>query len=685
MGGFLDDIAGFDAGFFRISPREARCMDPQQRLLMEVVHHAIEDSGAPVERLRELDCGIICAGLPGDYKHLLATHPDLVYSSQSFSGNAMASLSGRIAYFYDFRGPSLTLDTACSSSLTALQVACLQLQAGTCGAMVLGASSVFATPELFEFTRRAGMLSTKGRCAAFGQDADGFVPAEGIAALVLTTEANAAALGLRILATIEAFGINHNGASPGLMAPSARSQAELITRTYRRFGIHVSRIGYVEAHGTGTPIGDPAELAGLVQAYQDMEPGHQTWLGASKTVIGHTLVCSGLASLLKAILILQHGSIPPHPIPMEDGTPSNLGGFILNGHEVPWPVGRDLVAISAFGFTGSNGHVVLGKAPGQTKVDCGPGGSQPSYPFKRKPYWVEALAPEPPVFTPLDPPGNGKGVTDSKTGARANPQKMRWQPPSHPGQAILLLPPLNMGSNAWKQQIHALVRQGYAPHLAVYPGHLDNPMPSHPLQWQGLVEDIVNYLRAELGGKAVPLFGWSLGGTLSLGVAAYAPEVVSSLVLVSTAARFGDELFGRTVELQQELHAAADYLDIVLKPGGSMIEQVGAGAGLDILSQYYRMLGEVDLTPALPSIVAQTLIVHGRRDPVIRDHDLALLRKLPHVRIREFEREGHFIPLLAARRFNDLALSFLSEIGARPSYGLGAKEGYPAVGFGRQA
>lgn len=858
VGGLLDDISLFDAGFFRISPKEARCMDPQQRLLMEVVHHAIEDAGLPLERLRQLNCGVICTSLPGDYKFLFSQDRELAFSSQSFIGNAMASLSGRISYFYDLNGPSITLDTACSSSLTALQVACLQLQSGACKAAVVGAVSAFATSELFEFAKRAGMLSAKGRCAAFGEEADGFVPSEGVAAILLMTESCAEALGLEVLATIEAFALNHNGQSNGLMAPNSRAQGELIASTYRRFNIPVSRIGYVEAHGTGTQLGDPIELAGLVKAYRTLDPDYTAYLGASKSVIGHALVCSGLASLLKTMLVLRHEVIPPHPILGKTGEQIDLGSFILNAQKTDWPTGKDFAAVSAFGFTGSNGHIVLRKTAPRATVDfnqdgaypflfsaqtaaslyakltqflhfvedlpqsrlgslsvalgkgveyyrlrvvvaastcdqlvsalrdlmaqtaedlgtappnlhgitdeglvarvlawvggadvplydnevvaCAPRLDLPKYPFDRKSYWVGAFAPGPsePSTPTVSGPSNvlaqlktnladllgfserdidvtlplrdygvdsisvlqllaqfdgGAGlqpqdifnyvsleafandlarrmsaetVHNARSGVattavvRERRRLLQWQKPGQSGQPILLLPPLNMSVNAWSQQIPALIQQGYAPHIAIYPGHDGNPMPAAPVDMQSIVDEIVDYISEDLGADSVPMFGWSLGGCFSLAIAAQAPLRVASLVVISAAARFGDEVFSNTVELHNELEANADYLDIVLKPKRSVVEQVSAGATLDVLSQYYRMLGDFDMTAELPSISVKMLIVHGHRDAVIDNNDVALLRLIPDARIVEFADNGHFIPLLAARRFNDVALRFLS-------------------------
>jgi 3-oxoacyl-(acyl-carrier-protein) synthase/pimeloyl-ACP methyl ester carboxylesterase len=867
-GGLLDNIAGFDAGFFRISPKEARCMDPQQRILMEVAHHAIEDSGAGLAALRELRCGVFCTSLPGDYKFLLAEDRELAFSNQSFLGNAAASLSGRISYFYDFKGPSLTLDTACSSSLTALQIAILQLRAGECGAALVASASIFATSEIFEFGQRAGMLSQRGSCATFSAVADGFVPSEGVAAIMLTTRQVADRLGLEVLATIEAIALNHDGLSNGLMAPNAQAQRDLIAGLYRRNGIAISEVGYVEAHGTGTRLGDPIEMRGLVGAFDDissevaasgsLDQTYDAWIGASKSVIGHTLVSSGLASVLKVILMLRHATIPPHPPFGEVNPDIEFGRFRINNLPVPWPAGKHYAAVSAFGFTGSNGHVVLGRgdariqasapqatgpfpflfsahsrdslvrllhAHAESIVDhatanlaalsttlvsrtmqhryraailassrtellaglrlleapehvdrdrlqvCGdaapaliamverwldgddttfadvrpdahlPKIPVPPYPFEHRDFWVGIVPAAPPQLAAEVAPDHmrmletlklrlaealGFAVEDIDAScamrdfgidsitiiqmlAQLGPVAARMQPhdvfdypsleafardlvthdaqrPSPQtkaariarattqsllrwrnagdgrGRPVLLLPPLNMGDDAWCRQINFLRRIGMAPQIAVYPGHLDNPLDPEvrdgsTVHRDAIVDAFATTIRNEFG--SVPLIGWSLGGCFGLDLAIRAPELVSSLILVSTAAKFDGDVFGRTLDLHGELEANADMLDILLGSSDRIVERLGAGANMNVLSGYYRMLGDFDVSGQLPQVNTRTLIVHGHRDAVVGDSDLALLRRLPNAEVAEMHDQGHFIPLLAAPRFNCLVGDFL--------------------------
>jgi 3-oxoacyl-(acyl-carrier-protein) synthase/pimeloyl-ACP methyl ester carboxylesterase len=358
VGGFLDGHREFDARYFRISPNEARSMDPQQRLLLQAVQHAVDDSYLTTEDLRDLRCGVFVAGLPGDYRTVVAQAGDVAFGTHSFLGNAPSSLSGRVSYFYDVSGPSITLDSACSSSLTALHQAVLNVRAGECRSAIVGAVSVFSTPEVLTFARRSRMSSPAGACVPFTDAADGFVPAEGTAAVVVMRYDEARARGLRVYGAVVAVGTNHNGTTNGLMAPSARAQAELIVDTHRRAGIDPARIAYVETHGTGTPLGDPIELDGLRSAFSRLH-GDGCYLGAVKPIIGHTLVCSGLAGVIKALLGFEHGTIPPAVATAEPVSYLDVTPFTVNADPVPWPADKPLCAVSAFGFTGANGHVVL--------------------------------------------------------------------------------------------------------------------------------------------------------------------------------------------------------------------------------------------------------------------------------------------------------------------------------------
>ncbi|MEU0742887.1 alpha/beta fold hydrolase [Streptomyces sp. NPDC006134] len=380
VGGFLDGHQDFDARFFRVSPNEARCMDPQQRILLQTVQHAVDDGYLTAADLRDLDCGVFVAGLPGDYRSLVAQRSDVVYGTHSFLGNAPSTLSGRISYFYDINGPSVTLDSACSSSLAALHEAVLNVRAGQCRCAVVGAVSVFSTPEVLRFAQRSRMSSPEGASLPFTDAADGFVPAEGAAALVVMRYDEARARGLRVYGAVQATATNHNGTTNGLMAPSSRAQSRLIAELYEREGIDASRIAYLETHGTGTPLGDPIELEGLRSAFR-RAGADGCHLGAVKPLIGHTLVTSGLASVIKALLAFHHGTIPPVATTDEEVSYLDVAPFRVSTEPLPWPEDKPLCAVSAFGFTGSNGHVVLrrpadGPAGGDA-VDRRPGRALP--------------------------------------------------------------------------------------------------------------------------------------------------------------------------------------------------------------------------------------------------------------------------------------------------------------------
>ncbi|MBA9050705.1 MULTISPECIES: alpha/beta fold hydrolase [Streptomyces] len=394
-GGFLDGHQEFDARFFRISPNEAQCMDPQQRILLQTVQHAVDDGYLTAADLRDLDCGVFAAGLPGDYRTLVARRADLVYGTHSFLGNAPSTLSGRISYFYDVNGPSLTLDSACSSSLAALHEAALNIRAGQCRAAIVGAVSVFSTPEVLRFAQRSRMSSPEGASLPFTDAADGFVPAEGAAALVVMRHDEARARGLRVYGAVQATGTNHNGTTNGLMAPSSKAQSRLIAELYDREKIDASQIAYLETHGTGTPLGDPIELEGLRSAFR-RAGADGCHLGAVKPLIGHTLVASGLASVVKALLAFHHATIPPVAAAGEAVSYLDVAPFKVNREPLPWPEDKPLCAISAFGFTGSNGHVVLRRLPDAPPtadaVDRRPGRALPFCLSAESPDSLAALA-----------------------------------------------------------------------------------------------------------------------------------------------------------------------------------------------------------------------------------------------------------------------------------------------------
>ena len=358
--GFLNHIEKFDASFFNISPHEAQLMDPQQRILMEVVWDALADAGVSIDKLQNTKCGVFTTGLPGDYKYYFNNQKEL-YNQFSFLGNSVSVLSGRISYFFNLKGISINIDTACSSSLVAIDLAKKYLEDKTCDLAIVGASCIFTTPELFELADASKLLSKVGFCRAFDAHADGFVPAETVACLVLSRLSEAENEHQQVYAIIEGSHVNHDGHTNGLMSPNANAQKELIIESYKKYNIDVTKIGYVEAHGTGTMIGDPIEVKALKESFEALDKNYDCFLGSSKTNIGHALVASGLASIIKILLSFQHQIIPPHLHFTQINPQIDLGNFTINTTPEKWLPHKYFSVVSAFGFSGTNAHIILRK------------------------------------------------------------------------------------------------------------------------------------------------------------------------------------------------------------------------------------------------------------------------------------------------------------------------------------
>ncbi|WP_433684726.1 SDR family NAD(P)-dependent oxidoreductase [Nocardia sp. CA-119907] len=360
-GGFLDDIEQFDPAFFDIVPAEADYMDPQQRLFLEHSWLALEDAAIDPRSLRRGRCGVF-AGSPGsDYATLIRDRAG-VASHHVFTGNSPAILPARIAYHLDLTGPCVGLDTACSSALVAIHQACRSLAAGDCDIALAGAVAVFVTPEYHLLAASMGMLSPRGRCAAFGADADGFVIAEGVGTVVLKPLAAAERDGDPIHGVIRGVGVNHDGRTNGITAPSGRAQTELQLAVYRDSGIDPATIGYVETHGTGTKLGDPIEFEALTAAFRDHTAAVGTIpIGSVKSNVGHTSHAAGVASLCKVLLAMRAGQIPPslHADTVNPLLDVANSPFFVNTALREWPGRTRRAAISSFGFSGTNAHLVV--------------------------------------------------------------------------------------------------------------------------------------------------------------------------------------------------------------------------------------------------------------------------------------------------------------------------------------
>ena len=395
--GVLSGIDQFDAGFFGISPREAQLLDPQQRLLLELSWEALEDAGLPPSRLAGSDCAVYL-GISGlDYG--MRVLDDLsVMGAHSMTGNTMSVAANRLSYVFDLHGPSVAVDTACSSSLVALHHACAALQRGEAGAALVGGVNVLLHPYPFVGFTKASMLSAQGRCRPFSEGADGYVRAEGAVMLLLKPLEQALRDGDRIHGVVRASGVNTDGArKSGLTIPSGQAQAELMRRVLAQAALQPTEVDYLEAHGTGTRIGDPIEASAISAAYARAREGALP-IGSIKSNLGHLEPASGMAGLLKALLVLKHGVVPPTLVPgalNPDIDFQALGLQVVREPQALPRGGRPLRAgVNSFGFGGVNAHVVLEQAPLRPHP-------APAPTLAPAPASVPAPAPEPAAPLPL--------------------------------------------------------------------------------------------------------------------------------------------------------------------------------------------------------------------------------------------------------------------------------------------
>lgn len=367
-GGFLSDIDRFDSLFFNISPREAEVMDPQQRLFLQESWRAIEDAGHSPESLRGSSCGVYVGFNGSDYYRLVEAEVEDL-DSHAFAGNSEAILAARLSYFLDLHGPCVTVNTACSSSLVAVDMACRALREGTVDSAVVGGVMVMTTPFFQHLASNAGMLSPSGKCRPFSDDADGFIPGEGIGVILLKRVEEALADGDHIYGVIVGSGTNQDGRTSGIMAPSGPSQTQLELSVYEKYGIDPSHFTYVEAHGTGTRLGDPIEVDALTDAFR-VYTDEKAYcdIGSIKSNIGHTLATAGVAGLIKTLLCLDNGLlVPTVNVARENGLIDFKNSpFRVNQALRTWQTSRGvprLAAMSSFGLSGTNAHLVVREAP----------------------------------------------------------------------------------------------------------------------------------------------------------------------------------------------------------------------------------------------------------------------------------------------------------------------------------
>jgi len=364
-GGFLDRVDGFDAAFFGISPREVERMDPQQRLVLEVAWEAIENAGMAPDSLSGSQSGVFVGIGNYDYCRLLANDISQV-SAYDGTGNTLSIAANRLSYLLNLRGPSIVVETACSSSLVAVHFACRSLQSGESNLCLVGGVSLMLSPEPFITYSHARMMASDGRCKTFDARADGYVRGEGCGVVVLKRLSDALRDGDRIQGVIRGTAVNQDGQSNGLTAPNGPSQQAVIRAALEQAGVAPAQISYVETHGTGTSLGDPIEYKSLKAVLMgDRPPDHPCWIGSVKTNIGHLEAASGIASLIKVVLALQHQEIPPHLHLQELNPYISLAGtsFVIPTERQPWTIpGSRLAGISAFGFGGTNCHLVMEEA-----------------------------------------------------------------------------------------------------------------------------------------------------------------------------------------------------------------------------------------------------------------------------------------------------------------------------------
>jgi thioester reductase-like protein len=371
-GGFLDQVDGFDADFFGISPREAERMDPQQRLVLEVTWEALEHAGIVPESLAESQTGVFLGAGNYDYCRMLARDVNQA-SAYDGTGNALAINANRVSYSLNLRGPSLAIDTACSSSLVALHYACESLRHGESNLCLTGGVSLMLSPEPFITYSHAHMMAADGRCKTFDASADGYVRGEGCGVVVLKRLADAQRDGDRILAVIRGTAVNQDGLSNGLTAPNGPSQQSVIRQALKNAGVAPGEISYVEAHGTGTSLGDPIEYKSLKAVLMgDRAADRPCWLGTAKTNIGHLEAAAGVTGLIKVVLAMQHQEIPRHLHLQQVNPYISLEGttFRIPTEHEAWEPGQErrLAGVSAFGFGGTNCHVIVEEAIAEAAI-----------------------------------------------------------------------------------------------------------------------------------------------------------------------------------------------------------------------------------------------------------------------------------------------------------------------------
>jgi polyketide synthase PksL len=362
-GGFVADVDKFDPLFFNISPREAELIDPQERLFLETAWQTIEDAGYSKENISGKRVGVYVGVMWGQYE---------LFGAESISGgdtavpsSSYASIANRVSYFFDFHGPSIALDTMCSSSLTAIHLACEELRKGEIDAALAGGVNLTLHPNKYLSLSQGKFAASDGKCRSFGKGGDGYVPGEGVGAVLLKSLENAVRDGDRIYAVIKSSAVNHGGKTNGYTVPNPNAQAELILDAFKKANIDPGTLSYVETHGTGTSLGDPIEITGLSKAFEGYTQEKQFCpIGSVKSNIGHLESAAGIAAITKALLQIKHKQLVPslHAQPRNPNIDFEQSPFYVQTELTEWklPVGNPRrVGVSSFGAGGSNAHLIL--------------------------------------------------------------------------------------------------------------------------------------------------------------------------------------------------------------------------------------------------------------------------------------------------------------------------------------
>lgn len=374
-GGFLDNIDGFDAEFFGMSAEEAEHTDPQQRLFLEVAWEALENAGIAPVSLAKTQTGVFTGLCTIDYHRLLYKNYDRL-SSYSGTGTTMSITANRLSYLLDLQGPSMAIDAACSSSLVTVHLACQSLRSGESNLCLAGGINLILSPDSTISSAKTRLLSVEGRCKSFDAEADGYARGEGCGVVVLKRLTDAIANNDNILAVIRGSAVNHNGMSNSLSAPNGLAQQAVIRQALNNAGVEPAEVSYIDAHAVGTGIGDAIEFKALQGVYgEDRQPDLPCGVGSVKTNIGHLEAAAGISALIKVILALQHEAIPAH-LHLQQLNPyiSLQDSFYIPTQLKPWMRGENarLAGVSAFGFGGTNAHVILEEAPSLKQLEVEP-------------------------------------------------------------------------------------------------------------------------------------------------------------------------------------------------------------------------------------------------------------------------------------------------------------------------